>query len=57
MENFTEQLLNLTFEGELSKDGWSVTDPQLEWSYDKAGIVKVVRKEQGYWKKRKSGMG
>lgn len=51
MENFTEQLLNLTFEGELSKDGWSVTDPQLEWSYDKAGIVKVVRKEQGYWKK------
>lgn len=51
MENFTEQLLDLTFEGELSKDGWSVTDPQLEWSYDKAGIVKVVRKEQGYWKK------
>ena len=51
MENFTEQLLNLTFEGELSKDGWSVTDPQLEWSYDKAGIVKIVRKEQGYWKK------
>ena len=51
MKNFTEQLLDLTFEGELSKDGWSVTDPQLEWSYDKAGIVKVVRKEQGYWKK------
>lgn len=51
MENFTEQLLDLTFEGELSKDGWSVTDPQLEWSYDKEGIVKIVRKEQGYWKK------
>ena len=51
MENFTEQLLDLTFEGELSKDGWSVTDPQLEWSYDKTGIVKIFRKEQGYWKK------
>ena len=27
------------------------TDPQLKWSYDKEGIVKIVRKEQGYWKK------
>lgn len=51
MKNFTEQLLDLTFEGELSKEGWSVTDPQLRWSYDKEGIVKIVRKEQGYWKK------
>lgn len=53
MENFTEQLLDLHFEGELSKKGWSVTDPQLKWSYDKPGIVKIVRKEQGYWKKGK----
>ena len=51
MKNFAEQLLDLTFEGELSKEGWSVTDPQLKWSYDKEGIVKIVRKEQGYWKK------
>lgn len=53
MKNFTEQLLDITFEGELSKEGWSVTDPQLKWSYDKEGIVKIVRKEQGYWKKGK----
>lgn len=51
MKNFTEQLLDLSFEGELSKEGWSVTNPQLRWSYDKEGIVKIVRKEQGYWKK------
>nr|WP_317363735.1 DUF4430 domain-containing protein [uncultured Blautia sp.] len=51
MENFTEQPLSLEFQGEKSKEGWSVTYPELEWAYDREGIVKISRKETGYWKK------
>lgn len=51
MENFTEQPLPLEFQGEKSAEGWSVTYPELEWTYDKEGIVKISRKETGYWKK------
>ena len=34
---------NLSFEGELSKEGWSVTEPELIWTYSKDGIVDIRR--------------
>lgn len=51
MKSFTEQLLDLKFDGELSDQKWSVTYPEMSWSYDKEGIVKVFKKETGFWKK------
>lgn len=51
IENFTEQKLDLTFEGVLSAEGYSVTEPELLWTYEGDGAVKIVRKETGYWKK------
>ena len=55
--------LNLTFQGELSKKGWSVTEPGLNWTYSQDGIVNITREklhaqnrneqapegEKGYW--------
>ena len=57
MKSFTEQPLDLKFEGELSDKGWSVTYPEFSWSYDKEGIVKVFKKEAGYWKNDKQWEG
>lgn len=51
MENFSEELLELDFKGEMSQEGWSVTYPELTWSYDTDGIVKIYKKEIGNWKK------
>ena len=52
IENFTEQKLDLTFEGVLSAEGYSVTEPELLWTYEGDGAVKIVRKETGYWKSK-----
>ena len=51
MENFTEQPLELNFKGEKSDAGWSVTYPDLKWTFDKKGIVKIYKKEPILWKK------
>ena len=37
--------------GEKSDEGYSVTAPELIWTYDKEGIVEIERKTDGFWKK------
>ena len=37
--------LNLKFEGELSKEGWKVTEPGMEWTFDQEGIVTIQREK------------
>lgn len=51
IENFTEQKLDLEFAGTISGEGYSVTEPELVWTYEGTGSVKIARKETGYWKK------
>ncbi len=51
LENGVEQKLNLTFKGERSSEGYSVTEPELQWTYDKTGIVQIGRKTEGNWKR------
>lgn len=51
LENGTEQKLNLKFTGERSSEGYSVTEPELKWTYDKNGIVQIGRKKEGNWKR------
>lgn len=51
LKNGGETKLDLDFEGERSKEGYSVTEPELQWTYDKEGIVQIARKTEGGWKK------
>ena len=37
--------LNISFEGEISNDGWSVTEPKLNWTYSTDGIVDITREK------------
>lgn len=51
LENNEEQNINLTFKGERSDENYSVTEPELQWTYDKEGIVQIGREQEGYWKR------
>ena len=51
LDNNTKSNLDLTFVGEKSDEGYSVTAPELIWTYDKEGIVEIERKTDGFWKK------
>ena len=51
MNNNTESDIDLTFVGERSDEGYSVTAPELIWTYDKEGIVEIERRTNGFWKK------
>ena len=44
LDNNTKSNLDLTFVGEKSDEGYSVTAPELIWTYDKEGIVEIERK-------------
>ena len=50
------QKLDLTFTGKNDADGWSVTEPDLTWTFktldgkDASGIVSIDRNEKGAWK-------
>lgn len=48
----TKQDISLVFSGVNDDAGWSVTEPSLEWSYDKEGIVSIYRSgSEGSWKR------
>lgn len=54
MESFSEKALDIKFTGE--KSNYSVSDTEMEWSYSKDGIVKIVAKPDSgqffsIWKK------
>lgn len=51
VENYTECILPLQFIGSCSGEGYSVTEPELIWTYDKENIVKIDRKALGGWKR------
>lgn len=51
LENGAEQKLNLTFKGKRSDEGYSVTEPELQWTYDQEGIVQIGREQDGDWKR------
>ena len=43
--------LPLTFTGEKDNDGWSITDPVIDWSYSEEGIAEIHRKQSKAYKK------
>ena len=51
VNNNTSTKLDLTFNGERSYEGYSVTEPEIIWTYDKKGIVEIEREATGFWKK------
>lgn len=51
LKNNTSVHLDLVFTGERSDEGYSVTEPELSWSYDTEGIVKIARITEGSWKR------
>lgn len=42
----TNEKLDLEFVGEKSAEGYSVTEPELVWTFDQEGIVKISRKTE-----------
>lgn len=62
VKEFEKTPLDLTFTGAISKDGWSVTEPELIWTYEGNGEVAIEREnlyaqnredvypnDKGYW--------
>ena len=49
-----ESAVNLTFTGEKSEEGYSVTEPELNWTYSTDGIAKIERKTAYQWKRDES---
>ena len=49
-----EAAVNLTFTGEKSEEGYSVTEPELNWTYSTDGIAKLERKTAYQWKRDES---
>lgn len=45
--NYSETLLHLNYTGEVTGDGYGITEPGLVWTYDKENIVKIERKKNG----------
>ena len=43
--------LHLTFTGAMPETEYSVTEPELIWTYSTNGIVRISRRENGYWKR------
>lgn len=54
VKNGTVTPLDLTFTGSRSEEGYSVTQPELVWTYSEDGIVKIDRKVNGAWKRDES---
>ncbi|MCI5597452.1 MAG: cell surface protein [Lachnospiraceae bacterium] len=54
VKNNTETKLDLTLAGTRSEEGYSLTEPELVWTYDKEGIVKIGRKGNGAFKRDES---
>lgn len=50
MKNNASEKLELEFAGAKSEDGWSVTEPELTWTYEGDGIVNILRKPESGWK-------
>lgn len=46
----TVTALQLNFKGTLSEKEYSISQPELVWTYSTDGIVKIDRKENGAWK-------
>ncbi len=46
--------LDLKFKGELSDEGYSVTEPELNWTFSNDGIAKIERKNAYGWKRDES---
>lgn len=46
--------LDLNFKGELSDEGYSVTEPELNWTFSNDGIAKIERKNAYGWKRDES---
>lgn len=53
VKNNTDTTLDLTFVGEKSGLGYSVTEPGIVWTYDKPDIVKIEQTGSG-WKRDES---
>ncbi|MFQ9514963.1 MAG: DUF4430 domain-containing protein [Eubacterium sp.] len=49
--NNTEVALDMTFAGEKSSEGYSVTEPEINWTYSEEGIVRIERKNPYGWKR------
>ena len=45
------QDIDLSFVGELSDQGYNVTDPSMKWTFDKKGVAVITKKTSGYWKR------
>lgn len=43
--------LDLAYTGAEPASDYSVTEPELIWTYSQNGIVRIARKENGYWKR------
>lgn len=41
--------LGLNFTGEVSEEGWSVTEPAMNWTFSQDGIVSITRQKKSYW--------
>lgn len=55
LKNNTEMPLELEFTGKMAKEDYSITEPSLNWTYDKEGIVRISRTNgSGYWKRDES---
>lgn len=46
------QDIDLSFTGEISDQGYNVTDPSMKWTFDKKGVVVITKKTSGYWKRQ-----
>lgn len=46
------QDIDLSFEGEISDQGYNVTDPSMKWTFDRKGVAVITKKTSGYWKRQ-----
>lgn len=47
----SETLLDLTYVGARSNEGYNISEPELIWTYSQDGIITIDRKENGSWKR------
>lgn len=54
VKNNSETILPISMKGTRSGEGYSITEPELTWTYDKEGIVKIERKGNGAFKREET---